>query len=110
MWAAWFANVGIGRPEPRQGVVLDSQLQEAAAMQNGFGIALMSPLFWAADLASGRLVQPFETLYLPGTAHWLVHPVGRAGVRKIERFREWLHEELALDRGLVPGEVWEMLA
>ena len=109
MWAAWFANVGIGSPEPRQGVVLDSQLQEASAMLNGFGIALMSPLFWAADLASGRLVQPFETLYLPGTAHWLVHPAGRVGVRKIERFREWLHEELVADRDVVPPVVWEPL-
>ena len=107
MWAAWFAQVGIGTPPPRQGVVLDSQLQESAAMQSGFGIAMMSPLYWTADLASGRLVQPFDTLYLPGTAQWLVHPAGRVGVRKIERFREWLHEELAADRALVPPEVWE---
>ena len=107
MWASWFAKVGIGTPPPRQGVVLDSQLQEAAAMQGGFGIAMMSTLYWTADLAGGRLVQPFDTLYLPGSAQWLVHPAGRVGVRKIERFREWLHEELAADRDLVPGEVWE---
>ena len=110
LWRQWFACAGIGSPPPgRRGVVLDSQLQEAAAMHNGFGIALMSPLFWAADLASGRLVQPFETLYLPGTAHWLVHPAGRVGVRKIERFREWLHEELVADRDVVPPVVWEPL-
>jgi len=107
MWAGWFANVGIGAPEPRQGIVLDSQLQEAASMLGGFGIALMSPLFWAADIASGRLVQPFDTLYLPGTAHWLVHPAGRGGVRKIERFREWLHEEVAADRASMPLDIWE---
>lgn len=107
MWAAWFAQVGIGSPEPRQGLVLDSQLQEASAMLNGFGIAMMSPLYWLADLASGRLVQPFDTLYLPGTAQWLVHPAGRVGVRKIERFREWIKDELAADRGLVPAEVWQ---
>jgi len=107
MWTGWFANVGIGAPEPRQGVSLDSQLQEASAMQNGFGIALMSPLFWTAEIAAGRLVQPFDTLYLPGTAHWLVHPAGRIGVRKIERFREWLHEELALDRAASPPKIWE---
>ncbi|HWT30155.1 MAG TPA: LysR substrate-binding domain-containing protein, partial [Propylenella sp.] len=108
MWAAWFAQAGIGAPPPaRQGVVMDSQLQEASATMSGFGIALMSPLYWTADLASGRLVQPFATLYLPGSAQWLVHPTARAGVRKIERFREWLHDELAADRGLVPGEVWQ---
>ena len=108
MWAGWFAAAGVGTPPPpRQGLVLDSQLQEASAMLNGFGIALMSPLYWTADLASGRLVQPFDTLYLPGTAQFLVHPAGRVGVRKIERFREWIKEELAADRALLPGEVWE---
>ena len=109
MWAAWFAQVGIGSPARRQGLVLDSQLQEASAMLGGFGIALMSPLYWTADLASGRLVQPFDTVHYPGTAQWLVHPAGRVGVRKIERFREWIKEELAADRGLVPAEVLEPL-
>lgn len=108
MWAGWFAKVGIGAPPPRQGVVLDSQLQEASAMLGGFGIAMMSPLFWKADLESGRLVQPFDTLYLPGSAQWLVHPTGRVGIRKIERFREWLHEEVAAERDHLPREVWEL--
>ena len=106
LWSGWFAAAGIRKPEPRRGVVLDSQLQEATAMQSGFGIGMMSPLFWRADLESGRLVQPFATLYLPGNAQYLVHPAARVGVRKIERFREWLHAELAGDRGFLPAEVW----
>lgn len=108
LWAGWFAAAGIGDPPPpRRGVVLDSQLQEANAILGGFGIALMSPLFWRADLESGRLVQPFETLYSPGYSQWLVHPEGRVGVRKIERFREWLHDEIAVDRDFLPPETWE---
>ena len=108
LWTSWFAAAGIGTPpEPRRGVVLDSQLQEATAMQSGFGIAMMSPLFWRADLESGRLVQPFEALYVSRHAQWLVHPAGRVGVRKIERFREWLHEEIAADHDFLPAEVWE---
>jgi len=107
MWGGWFAAAGVAKaPEARQGIVLDSQLQELSAMQSGFGIALLSPLYWAAELATGRLVQPFETLYLPGSALWLVHPAGRVGVRKIERFREWIRDELAADRSLVPPQVW----
>lgn len=109
LWRGWFAKVGIEAPPARQGVVLDSQLQEANAMLAGSGIAMMSPLFWRADLDSGRLVQPFEALYLPVNAQYLVHPEGRVGVRKIERFREWLHEELAADRDRLPPEVWEPL-
>lgn len=108
LWTGWFALMGIGTPPPRPGVVLDSQLQEATAMLTGFGIGMMSTLYWQTDLQSGRLVQPFETLYLPGSSQWLVHPSGRVGVRKIERFREWIHEELAADRHLVPKEVWEV--
>jgi LysR family glycine cleavage system transcriptional activator len=97
-WASWFAAAGIGTPPPRrQGIELDSQLQEAIAAQGGFGIALMT------------LVRPFETLYQPGTANFLVHPEGRVGVRKIERFREWLHEEMEMDRQLVPEPLWEPL-
>ena len=111
MWAGWFAKVGIDAPPPRQGVVLDSQLQEATAIQGGFGIALMTPMYWRAELDSGRLVQPFETLYLPGgrpgNSQWLVHPVSRVGVRKIERFREWIHEELMAERGRTPAKIWE---
>jgi len=108
-WRGWFAKVGVDAPPSRQGVVLDSQLQEASAMLAGSGIAMMSPMFWRPDLDSGRLVQPFEVLYVPLNAQYLVHPAARVGVRKIERFREWLHEELAVNRHLMPAEVWEPL-
>ena len=86
--ALWGASGGSrgsrnSSPERRQGVVLDSQLQEASAMLNGFGIALMSPLFWAADLASGRLVQPFEMRHLKrensGNADWMTGWSGERG-------------------------------
>lgn len=116
LWAGWFAQVGIATPPPRQGVVLDSQLQEATAIQGGFGVAMMTPMYWRAELDSGRLVQPFEALYVPGprpghpqwlNAQWLVHPESRVGVRKIERFREWIHEELAAERARTPAEIWE---
>ena len=108
LWTHWFAAAGIGTPpSPRRGVVLDSQLQEASAMLGGFGIAMMSPLYWKADLESGRLVQPFEIFHFSASCQYLVHPASRVGVRKIERFREWLHAELAADRDFLPPEIWE---
>jgi len=103
-WAGWFAAAGVGEaPAPRQGVVFDSQSQEATAVQAGYGVALMTPLLWRPELESGRLIQPFDTLYLTGAANWIVHPAGRVGVRKIERFREWMREELARDADLLPA-------
>ncbi|WP_411339532.1 LysR substrate-binding domain-containing protein [Sphingopyxis sp. J-6] len=111
-WAGWLAAAGVDAvPAPqRSGVELDSQLQEASAVQAGFGIAMMTPLLWRAELDAGRLVQPFETLYEPGTAHYLVHRENRVGVRKIERFREWLHAELEKDRHLLAEPLWTPLS
>jgi len=78
-------------------------------VQGGYGVALMTPLLWRAELDSGRMVQPFDTLYQPGGANWLVYREGRSRVRKIERFREWLHEEMEKDRPLLPEALWEPL-
>ncbi|AJA10507.1 LysR family transcriptional regulator [Sphingopyxis fribergensis] len=110
-WAEWFAAAGVTTlPVPsRRGIELDSQLQEASAVQAGFGIAMMTPLFWQTELASGRMVQPFDTLHVSGFGMWLVHRDNRVGVRKIERFREWLHAEIAKDRHLLPDALWEPL-
>jgi len=108
IWNGWFASAGLGTPPPsRLGVVMDSQMQEASAILGGFGVAMLTPLYWRTDLQTGRLVQPFETLYVPPVAHYLVHPVGRIGVRKIERFREWLEEELAEERNYSDPQIWE---
>lgn len=107
-WAGWLAAAGVHvAPPPRRGIELDTQLQEAGAVQGGFGIALMTPLLWRADLDSGRMVQPFDTLYQPGGAHWLVHRDNRVGVRKIERLREWIHTEFEADRHLLPDALWQ---
>lgn len=110
-WAEWFAAAGVDTPPvpSQRGIELDSQLQEASAVQAGYGAAMMSPLFWQAELASGRMVQPFDTVHISDRALWLVHRENRVGVRKIERFREWLRAELAKDRHLVPEALWESL-
>jgi len=108
-WADWLALAGVGeKPAPRRGVTLDNQAQEGVAVQTGFGLALMTPLYWRAELESGRLVQPFEEVLVARPAHWLVYPERRVGVRKIERFREWIREELSNSAGLIPKEAWEL--
>ncbi|MBR2172033.1 LysR substrate-binding domain-containing protein [Sphingopyxis sp.] len=109
-WAEWFALAGVARPpaSTRRGIELDSQLQEGSAVQAGFGVAMMTPLYWQGELASGRLVQPFDTLYVSASSGmWLVHRDNRVGVRKIERFREWLHAEIEKDRHLLSDALLE---
>lgn len=109
-WASWFTLAGVPAPPaaPRPGIALDSQMEEARLAGSGFGAALMTPMFWRDEIASGTLVQPFPEVYLPPVSLWLVRPEGRYGVRKIERFREWLLAEMAAERarGTAPSEVW----
>jgi LysR family glycine cleavage system transcriptional activator len=108
-WSGWFAAAGIeADTDRRTGLEFDNQLQDARAVLGGFGVALMTPMFWSNELSSGRLVQPFDIFYGPGAAYWLIHPVERHGVRKIERFREWIHEELATLRQNGPAAIWKM--
>ena len=109
-WAGWFGAAGLELPPapPAASILFDSQLEEARMAAAGFGAALMTPIFWAEEIAAGRLVQPFPSLYYPPFSLWLVRPEGRTGVRKIERFREWLLAEMAAERarGMAPEDVW----
>lgn len=111
VWADWFALAGVGEPLPPSpgGLLLDNQSQEANAAQAGFGIAMMTPFLWRAELESGRLVQPFPEVLVRPIAHYLVHLDRRVGVRKIERFREWLQEELSDRRYMIPAAALEPL-
>lgn len=109
-WPSWFAVAGVEMPDaaPPAGIAFDSQMEEARLAGAGFGAALMTPLFWRDELAAGTLVQPFPQVFLPPFSLWFVRPEGRSGVRKIERFREWLFAEMAAERarGVAPPEVW----
>jgi len=70
----------------------------------------MTPLFWRQELASGRLVQPFEHVHFPGTSQWLVYPEPRRNQPKIAAFRTWLLAAIAEEAKLGPSAVFEEVA
>lgn len=95
-WRLWYQAAGVdevpvGAPS---NVSLDVQSLLGTAAIAGQGIAILMPAFFSADLAAGRLVQPFPTMASDDTAYWLVHPETRKNVRKIRAFREWILGEL----------------
>jgi len=91
-WPIWFRSAGveIGDDLGRGGIRMDSQATEGQAALAGHGIALMTPMLWRPELASGRLICPFATIADEGTAYWFVHAENRRHTRKIARFRDWL--------------------
>ena len=100
-WQEWFAAAGVRsvdlsrRPDNSLGV----QQFEGMAAIAGQGVALINPFFFPDDLASGRLVQPFDLLAKTDRSYWLVYPKVRRRSAKIQAFRDWVLSEVAADNG-----------
>lgn len=106
-WTDWLAQVGVATEKrANAGLVLDNQIMEANAAFAGAGIAMMTPMFWRAELASGRLVQPFPQIHVSDRSHWLVYPEGRRGQPKIAAFRDWILAEARAERAYEAAEIF----
>ena len=109
-WRLWFAAAGVAaNRDARPGLQLDSQIVEGAAAIASQGVALLNPQMWARDLASGRLVMPFDIVASTGASFWLVCPANRRNVPKIKRFRDWLLAEVTAltDERLPAQRPWQ---
>ncbi|HZZ35140.1 MAG TPA: LysR substrate-binding domain-containing protein [Caulobacteraceae bacterium] len=91
-WASWFAAAGVAAPQApaRPRLIADVQSIEVASALAGQGVALGSPIFFAAEIGQGRLVRPFETTLRFGAGYWLAYSKDRRRSPKIAAFREWL--------------------
>jgi LysR family glycine cleavage system transcriptional activator len=61
------------------------------------GFALGSPIFFAQEIAQGRLVAPFDITAYYGGGYWMAYPAERRRVRKIVAFRDWILAQAAAD-------------
>lgn len=99
-WDNWLAVAGSGRDyscSPRPSLTLGTQVHEARAAMAGEGVALLTPRFFRFELATGLLVQPFETLATNGMSYWLVYPTARRNRPAIRAFRKFILSEAAAD-------------
>ncbi|MGO4129264.1 transcriptional regulator GcvA [Inquilinus sp. YAF38] len=96
-WQRWFATAGEAVPASiaDEGLRLDSQQIMGQVAKAGQGVALLNPLLFAEDLASGQLVQPFPTLLREDVSYYIVYLETRRDVPKIALFRDWLLAEAA---------------
>lgn len=91
-WREWFAVAGLPvdalAERPRSS--LGAQAYEANAAMAGHGVAIVTRALFSAELADGRLLQPFDLVANDGNSYWLVYPEARRNVPKIRAFRDWL--------------------
>ena len=74
---------------------MGAQVLDSLAAMGGQGVALLTPLFWAQELAEGRLVRPLPHTLDGEADYWLVYPKARRSWPKIRRFSDWLHQVCA---------------
>lgn len=91
-WPGWFAAAGETCPTLR-GPVFDSSFVMAEAAAQGAGAALAPASMFERDLASGRLVQPFDVEAGTG-GYWLTWLKSRAPSPALDAFRDWLAREI----------------
>jgi LysR family transcriptional regulator, glycine cleavage system transcriptional activator len=89
-WRRWFARAGAPAEPPAGGLRFESQEMAAQAVLAGTAVALLSPRFFAEDLASGALIQPFPVSLEGPDWFYLVHSPARLGEPKIRAFIDWL--------------------
>ncbi|GAB5428009.1 MAG: transcriptional regulator GcvA [Devosia indica] len=96
----WFKAAGVtgfsaeGRPQSSMGW---QSLLGTAAMA-GRGVSMLTPILFRDEVASGRLVQPFDLLATAGKGYYLVYPENRRNVPRIKLFRDWIMEATAYMR------------
>lgn len=95
-WRVWFDAAGVPDAdlEGRQRNLFGSQALEASSAIAGHGVTILTPAFYREELASGRLVMPFDLVCRDGSAYWLVYPESRRSQPKIRAFRDWLLKDI----------------
>lgn len=92
-WSAWGRQAGVDTAEFLHEVTYsDSNLMLGAAVA-GQGIAIGRSSLVSAELASGRLVRPFDVIAPAPLSYYLVTAEGRGKSPHLQAFEQWLKEE-----------------
>jgi LysR family glycine cleavage system transcriptional activator len=93
-WPAWLEAAVQGPVEFAGEAVFHLQLTSLEAAVDGLGIAIGRTPLVNRDLASGRLVEPFNVRVPSSSAYFVTSPNSKAKLKKVELFREWAIERL----------------
>jgi LysR family glycine cleavage system transcriptional activator len=90
-WQLWLTAAGLPvEIATRRGLSFDQSFMAIEAAVEGLGVALGRTRFVEADIATGRLVVPFEMVLPADAGFYIVAPEATADTPKIALFRDWL--------------------
>jgi LysR family glycine cleavage system transcriptional activator len=102
-WQRWLTMVGYPDLKPTRNLSFDDSSLVLQAAIDGLGVALGRRAFSDADLASGKLVQPFDIHFPQETAFYIVVPEDRAVEKSLVAFRDWILHEADQSGGSIAG-------
>lgn len=89
-WRKWLDFAGAGTVPHHRGLRFSLAELAMQAAIDGAGVVLGRTVLAEADLASGRLVRPFNIMLPLDATYFLVLPKHRPIRREVLRFREWI--------------------
>jgi LysR family transcriptional regulator, glycine cleavage system transcriptional activator len=95
-WQRWLEAAGVAdRVDASQGPHFSSNILSLEAASQKLGVALALHPLVDADIASGRLCEPFEHIHVePRSAYYLVCPEVIAERPAVAAFRRWLLDQI----------------
>ncbi|MGH6949673.1 MAG: LysR substrate-binding domain-containing protein [Vitreimonas sp.] len=93
-WANWFDAAGVTSAAPSATDLATQSSEVTGALAQG-GAAIVSLVFFAQDLASGRLTAPFPIIATSGIDYWLVYRSGADLHANVRAFKHWIVTEIA---------------
>ncbi|MBX3560477.1 MAG: LysR family transcriptional regulator [Sphingomonas sp.] len=96
-WARWGEEAGLRGIDWRRGTVFTDESHAVQAAIAGKGVALLSPVMLAGEIARGLLVEPFGP-NLPGLDFHFVHSGDPRRAGDMAALRAWLGDAIAAVR------------
>ena len=93
-WQDWLDQVQLSSLIPRGSLQMSSSQLATAAAQEGLGIALADSTLTSKEIASGKLVVPFNIQLDTNKAFYLVYRKHRPLTAGMQAFKDWIMEEM----------------
>ena len=93
-WQEWFNAAGIVLDEIKKGPGFQSSPLMLDAIEAGLGYGIVSRHLIEQELASGRVVIPFDISATGSNGYYLVYPKGRCDDPKVALFRDWVLSQI----------------
>ncbi len=102
-WSSWAAEIGLGEPEPKNVIELDTMFAVVRAAERGVGIALVPEALCSAWFEAGALVRAFPARLDTQDTYFLVSRTRDAERPEIIAMTRWMLEHCtrlpALEQG-----------